>query len=51
MFKSILRSADYTGRITKWDTVLEGFDIKFMPRTYVKELVLANLVAEFTEPP
>ena len=30
--------------------VLGVFDIKYMPRTLVKE-VLANLVAEFTEPP
>ena len=35
------------GRIT----VLGAFDIKYMPRTSVKGQVLANLVAEFTEPP
>ena len=34
------------GRIT----VLEAFDIKYMPRTPVKGQVLANLVAKFTEP-
>ena len=32
----ILQSADYTGRITKWGTVLGAFDIKYMPRTSVK---------------
>ena len=47
--KSLLRSADYTGRIAKWGTILEAFDIKYMPRTFVKGQVLANLVAEFTE--
>ena len=26
--KSILKSADYTGRIAKWDTILGAFDIK-----------------------
>ena len=31
--------------------VLGVFDIKYMPRTPVKGQVLANLVAEFTEPP
>ena len=31
--------------------VLGVFDIKHMPRTPVKGQVLANLVAEFTEPP
>ena len=48
--KTILRSADYTGRIAKWDTILGAFDIKYMPRTSVKGQVLADLVAEFTEP-
>ena len=49
-FKTILRSVDYTGRVAKWGTILR-FDIKYMPRTSIKEQVLANLVAEFTEPP
>ena len=48
--KTILRSADYTGRIANWGTILGAFDIKYMPRTSVKGQVLANLVAEFTEP-
>ena len=47
--KTILRSADYTGRIAKWGTILGAFDIKYMPRTSVKGQVLADLVAEFTE--
>ena len=34
--KAILRSADYTGRIAKWGTILGAFDIKYMPRTSVK---------------
>ena len=49
--RAILRSADYTRRIAKWGTVLRAFDIKYMPRTSVKGQVLANLVAEFAEPP
>ena len=48
--KTILRSADYTGRIANWGTILGAFDIKYMPRTSVKGQVLADLVAEFTEP-
>ena len=47
--KAILRSADYTGRIAKWGTILGAFDIKYMPRTSVKGQVLVDLVAEFTE--
>ena len=48
--KTILRSADYTGRIAKWGTILGAFDIKYMPRTSVKGQVLADLVVKFTKP-
>ena len=37
------------GRITKWGTILRGFDIKYMPCTSVKGQVLVDLVAEFIE--
>ena len=47
--KSILKSADYTGRIAKWGTILGAFDIKYMPCTSIKGQVLADLVAEFAE--
>ena len=49
--RSLLRSADYTGRIAKWGTILGAFDIKYMPCTSVKGQVLADLVAEFAETP
>ena len=49
--KSVLRSADYTGRIVKWGTILGAFDIKYIPRTSVKGQVLVDLVAEFVECP
>ena len=48
--KTILRSADYMGRIAKWGTILGAFDIKYMPHTSMKGQILADLVAEFTEP-
>ena len=48
--KTILRSADYTGMIAKWGTILGAFDIKYMPRTSMKGQVLTDLVAEFIEP-
>ncbi|XP_065624481.1 uncharacterized protein LOC136065342 [Quercus suber] len=48
--KTVLRSADYTGRIAKWGIILGAFDIKYMPHTSVKGQILANLVVEFTEP-
>ena len=47
--KSVLGSADYTGRIAKWGTILGTFDIKYMPRTSIKGQVLTDLVAEFPE--
>ena len=34
--KTILQSADYTGRIAKWGTILGAFDIKYMPCTSIK---------------
>ena len=49
--KTILQTADYTGRIAKWGTIPGAFDIKYMPRTSVKGQVLADLVVEFIEPP
>ena len=48
--KTILRSADYTRRVAKWGTILGAFDIRYMPHTSIKGQVLADLVAEFTEP-
>ena len=49
--KSVLRSADYTGRIAKWGMILGAFDIKYMPRTSIKGQVLADLMVEFAECP
>ena len=49
--KSTIRSADYTGRIAKWSTILGAFDIKYMPRTSVKGQVLTDQVAEFAKLP
>ena len=49
--KTILQSVDYIGRIAKWGTILGTFDIKYMPRTYVKGQILADLVVKFAEPP
>ena len=34
--RSLIQSVDFTGRIAKWDTILESFDIKYMPCTSVK---------------
>ena len=34
--KYVLRTADYTGRIALWNTILGAFDIMYMPRTSIK---------------
>ena len=34
--RAVLKSADYTGRIAKWGTILGSFDIKYMPRTSIR---------------
>ena len=49
--KSVLQTADYTGRIALWNTILGAFDIKYMPQISIKGQVLADLVTEFAEPP
>ena len=49
--KSILWSTDYTRRIAKWGPILGAFDIKYMPRTFMKGQILADLVVEFAELP
>ena len=51
LLRSLLQSADYTKRIAKWGMILGVFDIKYMPCTFIKGQVLANLVAEFAETP
>ena len=47
--KSVLRTTDYTERIALWNTILGAFDIKYIPRTFIKGQVLADLVAKFAE--
>ena len=41
----------YTGRIAKWCTILGASNIMCMPRTTIKGLILANLVANSAGPP
>ena len=48
--QSLLRKADYIGRVAKWGTILGDFDIKYMPPTFIKGQALADLVADFAEP-
>ena len=49
--RSTLRSTDYARRIAKRGAVLGVSDVKYMPRTFFKGLVLAGLVTRFTESP
>ena len=47
--QSLLQSANYTGKVAKWGMILGAFDIMYMPHTFIKDQVLANLVAEFAK--
>ena len=47
--QSLLRKVDYTRRIAKWGTILGAFDIKHMPKTFIKGQVLTDLVVELTK--
>ena len=49
--RALLWSADYTRRIAKWGIILGAFDIKYMPRTFVKGQVLVDLAVKFAESP
>ena len=49
--RATLRGTDYVERVAKWGTVLGASNVKYMPRTYVKGLVLASLVAWLDESP
>uniref|UniRef100_A0A2N9J681 Integrase catalytic domain-containing protein n=1 Tax=Fagus sylvatica TaxID=28930 RepID=A0A2N9J681_FAGSY len=46
--KAVLRSADFSGRISKWGAQLGAYDINYRPRTSIKGQVLADFIAEFT---
>ena len=35
-FRSLLWSADYTRRIAKWGMILGAFNIKYIPRTFIR---------------
>ena len=49
LLQALLRKSDYTGRIAKWGTMLEAYDVKYMPRIAIKWHILANFVVEFIE--
>ena len=49
LLQALLRKSDYTSRIAKWGTMLEAYDVKYMPLIAIKWHILANFVAEFIE--
>ena len=48
LLKSLLRSADFSGCITKWGTQFGAYDIKYKPQTVIKGQILADFIVEFT---
>ena len=48
--KAVLRSADFSGRISKWGAQLGAYDIRYQPKTSIKGQVLADFIVEKTGP-
>ena len=46
--QSLFKRFDLTGQIAKWGTQLNSFDIRYRPRSSVKDQVLVDFVAEFS---
>ena len=46
--KQILHKPETSGRLMKWAIELREFDIRYKPRTAVKEQILADFIIEFT---
>ena len=46
--KAVLRNVDFSEQISKWGAQLGVYDIRYQPRTSIKEQVLADSIAEFT---
>ena len=46
--KQVLHKPETSGRLMKWAIELSEFDIRYKPKTAIKERVLANFVMEFT---
>lgn len=46
LLKSLLRKADFSGRILRWAVELGQYDIKYQPRTAIKAQVLADFIIE-----
>ncbi|XP_057251730.1 uncharacterized protein LOC130591816 [Beta vulgaris subsp. vulgaris] len=46
--KAVLRLPELTGRMSKWEITLSGYDIQFRPRTAIKSQAWADFVADFS---
>ena len=46
--KQILHKPETSGRLVKWAIKPSEFDIRYKPRTAIKEQVLADFIMEFT---
>jgi len=49
--KKVLQKPDLSGRLVNWTVELGEFDLEFYPRTTIKAQVLADFIAEFSNPP
>jgi hypothetical protein len=51
LLKKVLQKPDLSGRLVNWTVELGEFDLEFYPRTTIKAQVLADFIAEFSNPP
>ena len=47
--QALLRKSYYTGKITKWGTMLGAYDVRYMPCIAIKGQALADFVAKFAK--
>ena len=48
--KRAMKKPEALGRMVQWVIELSQFDIEYYPRTAIKAQVLADFIAEFTDP-
>ena len=46
--KQVLHKPETSGRLMKWTIELSEFDIRYKPKTAIKELILADFIMELT---
>ena len=48
--KRAMSSPEATGRLALWAIELSEFDVQYRPRTAIKGQIVADFIAEYTQP-